>query len=138
MKIIIYGRIASKKNSKNTGRNKYTGKTFFTSSKPWKRFEKDALEQLLQYKKEKYPGLVKIDYVFVTKGKEALDIDNAMAGINDVLQTAGIIENDRNIKQASQIIIHGYHEWITEIEISLITERWNPLTEWLAGQSIFK
>src|SRR5690606_4562568 len=101
VQITLFGRPVSKKNNKNVGVNKYTNRVFFTSSPAWKKFEKSALKQLLTYKQIKFKGSVSIDYYFYYKGRLSVDVDNAMAGINDVLQASGIIENDDFIDKGS-------------------------------------
>lgn len=115
--ITLYDRPISKKRGKNVGVNKYTKKIYFTSSKAWKKFEKSALEQLLAYKRYRFKGSVYVFYEFFYKGKLSLDIDNAMAGINDVLEAGGIIENDSNIIQGGFKIHKGCDEWRTQITI---------------------
>lgn len=116
IKIIIEGRVISKKNHKVVGRNRYSGKQFFTSGKAWKNFEKDALSQLVMVR-DVFAKNIKIDYKFYFKGNMFTDVDNAMAGINDILQLAGIIDDDKSIKQGSFEIINCHTEWFTEIWI---------------------
>ena len=118
MLIKIEGRPIAKKNSKRIGTNKYTGRVFITSSKQWGEFEKYALEQLLQYKNKTFKGIVRVDYDFYYKGQYRLDVDNAMAGINDVLQEAGIIEDDRFIEAGSFKITRGNNTWVSFITIN--------------------
>ena len=121
MKITIIGKVISKKNSKQIGVNKYTNRVYFTSSKAWKVFEEDALNQLLQYRnQDHFEGKIRIDYVFYYKNKGWLDVDNAMTGINDLLQDSGIIRNDRDIKKGRFDIIEGVEDWKTELEISYV------------------
>lgn len=118
MQIVIYDRPISKKNSKNLFYNKYLKRCMLTSSKQWKAFEKSALEQLLNYRGMKYEGLVRVDYVFYFKGNMLVDVDNAMAGINDVLQQAGVILDDKNIRRGSFDVITGNEEWKSVVEIT--------------------
>lgn len=121
MKIIIEGKVISKKNSKRVGYNKYTNKLYFTSSKAWKEFEEDALKQLYQFRvKGNFVDKVKITYTFYFKGKEWLDVDNAITGINDLLQASTIIRNDRDIKEGHFYIVEGCKEWKSEIDIEYV------------------
>lgn len=117
MKLTINGRPISKKNSKQIGKNKYSGAVFITASKQWKQFELDALRQLYGIK-ERFTGPIRVDYYFYFKGMMSTDIDNVMGGINDILQTAGIIDDDKNIKQGTFNIVGGLEEWSTDIEIT--------------------
>ena len=117
MKITITGRPISKKNSKIVGRNRYSGKQFFTSSKQWQTFEKDALNQLLGVS-AKFTGNFRIDYKFSCYKGLSLDVDNAISGINDILQLAGIIDDDKNLTLGSFEKIPQCLEWKSEIEIT--------------------
>lgn len=119
MKIIIDGRPISKKNSKQIFYNKYLKRCMITSSKQWKKFEAIALKQIEKYQYVKFNGPIKIDYVFYFKGGMAVDVDNAMAGINDILQTSGIIDDDKNIVKGSFEIVKGSTDWVSEVSIEL-------------------
>lgn len=121
MKIELFGKVISKKNSKQVGRNRYTNKIYVTASDAWKTFEKDALYQLKRYRaKEHFEGPIKIYYSLFYKDKGWLDIDNAVTSINDLLQKATIIRDDRDIKEAHIYIIEGHKEWKSEIIIAYV------------------
>jgi Holliday junction resolvase RusA-like endonuclease len=112
--ITIYGRPISKKNSKRVFlRGRFP---VVISSKAYLKFEQSALEQLKSVK-EHYKGEVDVDYVFTFKGKLYCDVDNAIAGVNDILEKAGVLENDRNIKSGTFLVQTG-KDWETNIEIS--------------------
>jgi Holliday junction resolvase RusA-like endonuclease len=112
--IIINGRVASLKNSKQVFfRN---GKIIFTSSEAWKKFEALSLHQLRGYSGEKFKRNVDIDYIFEMKGN-GIDIDNAITGINDLLQKAGIIDDDKNIINITARKKMGCKEYVTKITI---------------------
>lgn len=87
MEITIYGQTPSQKNSKQVGRNRYTGKTFVTSSKTVKTWQDEAIGQLVHFP-HKFSGRVQIDYMFYVKDKVQRDLDNMIASVNDVLQVA--------------------------------------------------
>ena len=122
MKLIIQGRPASKKNNRKLVPR---GKAIMSfPSQAYQRFEEDALGQLLQQKPQggwKSEGFFDAIYTFYQKGKLIQDADNAMASINDVLEKAGVIENDKNIISGGFMIIRGSLEWKTELEITHIT-----------------
>lgn len=112
--ITIYGRVISKKNSRSFV---HAGKSFFTApSAAFRRFERDALKQLAGT--PTYKGHVDVTYTFYQKGKLDFDIDNAITSINDVLQKAGIIDNDKNIVSITASKEGGYKDWRTDIEIT--------------------
>ena len=116
--IVIYGRPASKKNSKQVFYK--NGKYVVIPSRAYKAFEKDAGYQLLNYKKARLTGKLKIDYEFYQKGKLRQDFDNAIASINDVLQEYGVILNDKDILGGSYLVIPNARDWKTIIRIGEI------------------
>lgn len=115
MQLIITGRPISKKNSKRIigGRSPR-----LMSSDAYIRFEENALSQIES--KRCLKGKLDISYVFYMKGKLDSDLDNMIAGINDILEKAEVIENDKNIVSMSAIKMHGANDWKTEIEITKI------------------
>lgn len=81
---------------------------------------KDALTELLVVRKffpKPIDTPVQITYTFYQKGKLTQDGDNAMASINDVLQEAGIIADDKLIKRWSGEIIGGDDGWWTDVRL---------------------
>lgn len=122
LKIVLPGeRVISKKNSKVVGRNRYTGKTFVTSSDAFAAFETVAL---LSFRSQKPPhfqpltGDLRADYLFRLKGGLTIDVDNAMASINDILQKAGIIVNDDQITKGGFEKVRGCADWYTEVTLT--------------------
>jgi Holliday junction resolvase RusA-like endonuclease len=85
-------------------------------SNAYLKFEKDALEQLRKIK-YKYRSDVDVSYTFTYKGKLWTDVDNAIAGLNDILQKAGVLDDDKQIKSGTFIVNTG-KDWKTDIEIS--------------------
>lgn len=114
MKLTITGRPISKKNSRTFIRR---GRMIVSlPSKAYKNFQTMALVQLEDCKKT-FNTLLQVNYVFHMKGKMDTDADNMMAGINDILQTAGIIENDKLIVKGTYEKVSGCSDWQTDIEI---------------------
>jgi hypothetical protein len=95
------GRVASKKNSKRILSNRYTGQTFIGSSKAFINFESDLLPSLqaIASKGKKLKPPYVASYQFKMKGKGATDLDNMIASINDIMQKAEIIEDDKHIER---------------------------------------
>lgn len=108
--IVIKGRPISKKNSRRNFKN------VSLPSVAYQTFEADALKQLEKYRC-KFEGLVHVKYVFHIKGRYRVDVDNLVAGVNDVLEKAGIISNDNNIDAIEARKINGAKDWLTEIVI---------------------
>ena len=112
--IKIQGRPISKKNSKLL--IKVRGRTIMIPSKAYNEFRKDALVQLGKMKPLEPPYAV--SYLFRMKGRLDTDIDNMIAGINDILQEAGAITDDKYITNITATKISGCDEWLSEIIIN--------------------
>ena len=110
MKLKITGRPISKKNNRRNFRN------ISLPPKAYGPFEKSAVQQI-NWTDKPIAGPLKVDYIFHMKGRLDTDVDNMMAGINDILQTAGVIENDKNIIEGRFTKIAGCNDWLTEIQI---------------------
>lgn len=94
-------RIIAKKNSKQVVRN--NGRTFVISSKAYREFE-EVTTELLGYTvaprlgaQLKPPYTCAYDIYF--KGAYEADLDNLIASINDCMEKAGLIENDKYIRE---------------------------------------
>ena len=100
MQFVIRGRMASKKNSKQIGFNRRTKRRFIRSSDQWKAYEKHALWQLRAQKWA--PTITENVHVcalyYPPDRKWELDTLAVYEGVGDLLQDAGIIANDRQIK----------------------------------------
>lgn len=96
----------SKKNSRPIFRNKKTGKVFIGKSSKLTEYE-NAVLLILTSQKNRY-GLAqpleckcRLDLVFEMKTTLRLDADNAILGVSDALQAAGVILNDKLFKRGS-------------------------------------
>lgn len=95
LEYIIRTPVRSKKNSRQlflTG----TGVRNIPSE-AYKTFEETALWELKMQHPKPATRPYKIRYNFTLKGKSLIDIDNAVASINDVLMKAGILGDDKDI-----------------------------------------
>ena len=113
--LTIEGRPISKKNSRQhvTTRD---GRKFVIPSEAFRTFQQIALAQLNQYRNIQLIGPYKVSYRFFMKGNLDADMDNLIAGVNDILQEAGIIDNDKNIRKFGESEkIAGNKDWKTEI-----------------------
>lgn len=117
----VEGRVASKKNSKQIAHNRYTGQTFITSSKAFKSFEADVLPRLeeLAFKGMRLSPPYVTSYRFEMKGKGATDLDNMIASINDIMEKAGIIEDDKYIERYVEPTekVAGCKDYIAKITV---------------------
>lgn len=113
---VIYGRPASKKNSKQLIHAK--GRVMFIPSKAYTSFERDALYQLLMVKKlipEPIRTPVHMDVLIWQKGRLWQDYDNVLNSIGDVLQKAGIIANDKLLTSGSWKVEGNHDDWRTKV-----------------------
>jgi Holliday junction resolvase RusA-like endonuclease len=97
--VIIPGRVAIKKNSRRLIANRR--RMLILPSKVYMQWEADALRALTRANRAQgfpLPGQLKAYMLFRFKNRSnEPDIDNLLGGPLDVLQKAGIIENDRQI-----------------------------------------
>jgi Holliday junction resolvase RusA-like endonuclease len=120
MKLQISGRVISKKN--NWHPVSRGGRTFMRPSKRWSEFEADAVTQL---KKQlgtgaPYSAPIYVDYAFMLKGKGNIDTSNMITAIDDLLEKAGVITNDRLVRSGSFRVFEGQPEYATEITIKYL------------------
>lgn len=122
----IHGRPASKKNSRRIFRNRYTGRPINLPSAAHEEFKANALaelKKLVNGLNRSKPGFVMfttpvfIYYTFFIKGQSVQDADNAIASINDVLQGAEIIRDDKLVISGGFVQLRGYKDWKTEVKI---------------------
>lgn len=93
-----------------------TKKSWFNNSY-WDYFNSSVESLKYEYKPRKLKGDVVCEIKFYRKGKKRADLDNLLKTQFEILQKAGIIENDNQIISASAEIIYKSLEPKTEIEI---------------------
>ena len=109
--IILTGRPISKKRNYRRG-----GHGGLYLSKTFRKWEEQALKQIKR--RTTITGEVDVSYTFHIKGRLNADLDNLCASINDLLQKAGVIENDKQIVSMTATKIYGSREWLTEVEVT--------------------
>lgn len=117
IKLTLTGRPASKKNSRRII-FRY-GKPITIPSKAYKRFETEALEQILEQglTGKNITEPIKLTLIFEQKGNYEQDLSNAIASIEDVLEKARVIKNDLQVMMLNATKTNGHSDWRTEIEI---------------------
>jgi Holliday junction resolvase RusA-like endonuclease len=120
----------TKKNSRPIFKNKKTGKHFLGKSEKLRAYEKEAKKLLiaeLEKMGEGFPLTCKVktryrfDYVGGLPKVQIADICNLVTMMNDLIQDAGIIENDRQIKVIEHAeVVEGLYDkctvWIVPLE----------------------
>ncbi len=116
MKINITGRPIVKKNRMQIV---YAGgRPRPIPSKAYKRFENDAIPQIIeQTLGKKFRGSIELDVKFYIKGKYHVDLDNLISSICDVLQASGTIVDDDLITAITATKVGNCSDWLTEIGI---------------------
>jgi Holliday junction resolvase RusA-like endonuclease len=109
MKITLYGRIPSKKNSKNIIKRWW--RTFIVSSKEYIKWENEQIEYLWDNQTEILEWLppYKIEYNFYLPDKRKTDLSNKVESINDMLVKFWCIEDD-NCEILQEL--HIYFKWV--------------------------
>lgn len=114
--IEIKGRVFSKKNSRILTRR--GGYITSLPSRAFERYRKDAIRQIGEQPQIKPP--YEVIYLFEMKGLGSTDIDNMIAGINDILQEAGILTDDKHILKIKAEKLIGAEEYRTQAWIKTI------------------
>lgn len=116
-KLIITGQPVTKKNS--TVVRCLNGKPLVLPSKAYRAYEKEALEHIKNNPGETFAGPVIITVHYWLKDNRRPDLTNLLQATADILEKAGVIDNDRNIVSwdGSRIMGTDRNNPRTEIEI---------------------
>jgi len=113
-----------KKNSRPIFVNKKTGKPFIGKDSSLRKYEEDCLLILTAQKnvlglRDPITVPVRMKYIFEFIAECPADGDNLETGTNDVIQSAKILKNDKQIKEAHWIIQEhtGREQTLIEIEV---------------------
>lgn len=124
LKLTIYARPCSKKNSRRVFMHKYTHRMMNLPSEAYDNFKAVAIPQIKQYMYDRdfhiFDKPVMVDYVFYRKGKLKQDVDNSISSINDIMQDAGLLLDDDLIQRGTFNRYSGCDDWKTEVTITPI------------------
>ncbi len=113
---VIRAPVRSLKNSRQLG---FSGKGFINiPSKAYHEFEESALGELKMQHPRPVTKPYSIKYNFTLKGNAPIDIDNAIAAVNDVLMKANIIGDDKDIIKVVALKTNGNPYNLTKITIN--------------------
>ena len=118
IRLEVFGRVKSKKNSRKMRVNFQRGYHYTVPSDAFEEYQESFILQvrhLIPPEPMKPPYHVK--YLFYMKGKGATDGDNMEGSVNDIMQEAGIIGNDKDILSWEGKKILKAKEYLTVIEI---------------------
>lgn len=125
MKIVtleLEGRVISKKNARRVF---YSGKRIVNvPSKAFEAFKVEALLQIQSRAKNQktLPPPYHLEYIFRMKGKLNSDLDNMIASINDILQDAEIITDDKYIHSLQATKYAGAKDFFTTVKIISLSD----------------
>lgn len=116
----------SKKNNRPIFFNRKTKRPFLGKSKKYKEFETQAIALFKKQKEElkidtPITKTVKTKYLFYYSGAQKADLCNLITTLNDIIQDAGIIENDKQIKSIEGAEIFA-NSGVDRCEVFLIVE----------------
>lgn len=99
MKLVILGNPATKKNSMQICKNKYTGKTYLIQSKAYRTYEKEFLKQMniFYHINNKTPIIthaINLKCIYFMETKRKVDLVNLLNATCDCLVKAKIIKDD--------------------------------------------
>lgn len=117
--IKIPNRVISKKNSRRLFSK--NGKIINIPSGAYAKYKDNALVVLAELPIDLMQPPYQINYLFEMKGKMSTDVDNMMASINDILQDAGIIDDDKHIVRGTFELTFGHQDFNTYIDIASLT-----------------
>jgi len=95
MDITIHGEVRSKKNSRIIARVGARFRSF--PSTAYQRFCNEAKQEIMIQKATPIDPPYEVWYRFYLKGNKRIDLDNAVASINDILQEMRVITDDNEI-----------------------------------------
>ncbi len=118
--IILPGRPITKKNSQRIIFNKVTGRRMVIQSKKYLEYEKECLWQLKQYR-DKHIGPVQVTARYWMPDRRSWpDLMGLLQATCDILERAGIIENDKNVVRLDGSEIVGVDRENPRVEVEVI------------------
>lgn len=119
LSLVIYGPPASKKNSMQIVQNKATGRWFITQHTRYKKYERDALRQLLRHGNLKFDTPVRVVCEYYVSDRRRRDLVNLLAATHDILEKSAIIKNDDLIVSVNGSRIVGVDKQAPRVEITI-------------------
>ena len=125
LKLVIQGRPITSKNSQQIVMNKKTGQRYIIQKKSYRTYSEDALFQIasqingkeVPYFNDTLVHLIALYYMPNKKGWP--DLMGLLQATCDILETAGAIDNDRNIVSLNGSKIVGLDKENARVEITL-------------------
>lgn len=100
MKIVLYGKPTTKKNSSRIVFNKARGHPMLVPSKKYIQYEKDCRRQITGTHRKNIDYPINLKAVYYMPTRHRVDLTNLLNATNDILVDCGVLKDDN-----SQIII---------------------------------
>ena len=124
IRLEISGRVAPKKNSRKMRVNYRYGYHYTVPGDRFEAYKESFLEQVAkQYDGAPIKPPYYVEYTFFMRGMGATDGDNMEGSINDLLQDAAIIEDDKQIIEWHGKKVLKAKEYVTIVKIWETKER---------------
>ncbi len=117
-RLIIPGQPITKKNSQVIRCIK--GIPLVQSSKAFRAYEKSALKIIQASSGEKFTGPIFVRVLYWLKNNRRPDLTNLLQATADILEKAGVIDNDRNIVSWDGSRIAGVSKLAPRAEIDIV------------------
>lgn len=123
--ITIPGRPITKKNHQQIRKNRRTGGRFIAQSEAYQNYETECLWELKKYRGPKFTGPIRLTCRYWVPDRRGWpDLPGLYQATADILEKAGIIDNDRNVvsMDGSQIVGIDRESPRVEIEIEEVDD----------------
>lgn len=119
-KIVLKGRPITKKNSQQISINRRTGRRFVRPSKAYTEYEEACLWQLKTYRGPKFTGPVEVKALYYMPNRRSWpDLIGLLQATSDILESAGIIQDDKLIVSYDGSRIVGIDKQNPRAEITI-------------------
>ena len=123
IQLILWGRPMTKKTHQNIVTNRTTGKPMLIPSAANKQYENDCLKQITGANRKNIKHNVIVHAYYYMKDRVGWpDLTGLMQATGDILQNAGVIENDRLITSWGKTRIMGIDKANPRVEILIQTD----------------
>lgn len=118
-KIILKGRPITKKNHQTIARNRRTGRPYVLQSERYRQYEQDCLWQLKACQ-TKFAEPVRMKCLYwMPDRRSSPDLLGLLQATADILEEAGVIDNDRNVTSFDGSRIAGVDKQNPRVEIEI-------------------
>ena len=118
-RLTLYGQPVTKKNHQQMVTNKATGRMFPVQSKAYREYEHDCIRQITGDHKQQFVGRLNLCCRYWMTDRRQVDLLNLLAATSDILEKAGVVENDRNFVRVDGSEVAGVDRERPRVEITI-------------------